>query len=859
MATTKYYLDKLDDKNELSINDEGEIASYKKNEVYNVFWDNQVLTATQLNKVVERLEEEDRLSRTQLVGSGIVSGFRINFDDGVLTITSGLGITTDGDLIVAKKINEFAGENETLNKIQLNSITDFEDKCNYFNSELSQKLSFEEGSQLEDNISDKILVLYIENFDKAPGICDEEDCDNQGPARLENFHFLLFDEEQLEKLYSFDQLSAQENKLKSGLKQILNLKMEKVSVKETHTSYSNIIKQYKDAIEKGLIGVNQAVNQWNSLFEDGQPLFNIDLTLNFESNVNPVQQYYSHLKNLMIALNELVEHVMDNPVYHTHSKSFPKHLLLGKVLDMSTKRHSFYPALPFFTAQDGLEKLECMINRFNAMVTSFNFSEENTLEDNLDLKVTPTKQLRAKLSSKAIPFFYNAGLLHKFWDFEKAKIGKEKDYLHFYRSQSATHEFYKTPLKYNHDQYDFYLIEGHLGKSEDKVTAELKNAIQTNHLSFKVLSYDLNEESIKDFLKTHQGLEHHGGTWRDGTFILLYRNGRVVADFCLPYRVYIQKDKRDIVTASYPWISTLKYINNLSRTFNNPKQTNAPKYYKLKISKYKISGHNLLSSPSRTLSINIEDLYYRRLHAVAEKLNNTFSKGLVFDYDESRKRMNITRMKGHEFSFRVEDVTFENQDETKNEYTFTNNRVYFQGKPFTYGKVIERFYDSNEYSALHDNYGPVNKDDDYGSYYSKWAQWNKYIEDLKIIYRNDRELTSISKIKNSHSSRLRSNLTKLKAEILEQYPDAQIFLIGDFLNGTWVSFEMLRSTNSTVRDFLELRKFLHHKTGASDLSVIVARVSPSFSIKKIKEKLDFNVNILIENETDQSSTNITNY
>ena len=208
MATTKYYLDKLEDKNELLINDEGEIASYKDNEVYNVFWDNQVLTASQLNKVVERLEEEDRLSRTHLVGSGIIQGFKVNFEEGILTITSGLGITTDGDLIIAKKINDFEGENGTSNEIQFNNATDFEDKCNYFNAELLQKLSFKVNAELENDISDKILVLYLETYDKEPGVCDEEDCDNQGPARLENFQFLLLDEEQLQKLYTFDQLSA---------------------------------------------------------------------------------------------------------------------------------------------------------------------------------------------------------------------------------------------------------------------------------------------------------------------------------------------------------------------------------------------------------------------------------------------------------------------------------------------------------------------------------------------------------------------------------------------------------------------------------------------------------------------------
>jgi hypothetical protein len=856
MATTKFYLDKLDDKNEIPINDEGDMASYKTNEVYNVFWDNQVLTASQLNKVVERLEEEDRLSRTQLVGSGIIQGFKVNYEEGELVITSGLGITTDGDLVMSPKINEFAGENGTLAEIKLNTFTDFDDKCNYFNTELAQKLSYKQNSGFEYDIADKILVLYLESYDKEPGVCDEENCDNQGPSRLENFHFLLFDEEQLQKLFEEDHLSSQQNKLKSGLKQIANLKPEKVSILETDTSYTNLVNQYNQAIENGLQIINNAVEQWNTLDPLGKPLLKVELSLIFDANIKPVQQYYLHLKYLMDAFNELIEHTTVHSFYPADSSSFPKHLLLGKVSDMSTKRHAFYPAMPFVAQKNGLDKLEFMVNRFNAMVTSFNFSEEDISNNNQITTVTPSKQLRASLSSKAIPYMYNPNLLHKYWDFYKSRYGKETNYLHFNRSQTATQEFYKSPLKYNHDQHDFYLIEGHLGQSEDKVLTQLRNTIRSEHLPIKILSFDLGEDAIKTFLNTHHGLEHTGGTRRDGTFILLYKNGKVVADFSLPYRVYVHKDKRDVVTASYPWISTLKYINNLSRTYNNPKQINAPSHYTLKISKYRISGHNLLSSPSKRIKIKIEDLYYRRLHAVAEKLNSTFPKGLVFDYDEARKRMNITRMRGHEFSFRVEDVTFENENE--NQYTFTNNRVYFNGKPFTYGKVIERFYDSNEYSTLHENYAPVNKDDDYGSYHLKWAEWNRLIQDLKVVY-DDRELTSIQKIEDSHSSRLRSNLRKLISQIKNQNPQANIELVGDFLNGSWVSFEMLRNPNSTVRDFLNLREFLHHKTGASDLSVIVSRVSNSFSIKSVKEKLDFNVNILIDNKTGQNATNITDF
>ena len=74
----------------------------KLNEIntrYHTFVENQVLTSEQLNEFISYFDDKDRLSRVFLTGVGIICGFDLEAESGKITITPGVGITTDGDSI----------------------------------------------------------------------------------------------------------------------------------------------------------------------------------------------------------------------------------------------------------------------------------------------------------------------------------------------------------------------------------------------------------------------------------------------------------------------------------------------------------------------------------------------------------------------------------------------------------------------------------------------------------------------------------------------------------------------------------------------------------------------------------------
>ena len=69
---------------------------------YPQFAPNQILTSNNLNQLYDYLGEQQRLTRTHLIGIGIVCGLEASLnDEGTqLTISRGCGVTSAGHLII---------------------------------------------------------------------------------------------------------------------------------------------------------------------------------------------------------------------------------------------------------------------------------------------------------------------------------------------------------------------------------------------------------------------------------------------------------------------------------------------------------------------------------------------------------------------------------------------------------------------------------------------------------------------------------------------------------------------------------------------------------------------------------------
>lgn len=70
---------------------------------YPVFEPNQILSAEDLNGSFNYLQDQELLTRANLIGTGIVSGLKVDFVNNSIIISKGCGVTSDGHYISIDK------------------------------------------------------------------------------------------------------------------------------------------------------------------------------------------------------------------------------------------------------------------------------------------------------------------------------------------------------------------------------------------------------------------------------------------------------------------------------------------------------------------------------------------------------------------------------------------------------------------------------------------------------------------------------------------------------------------------------------------------------------------------------------
>jgi hypothetical protein len=181
---------------------------------YHTFVDNQVLTKDQLNGFISYFEDQDRLSRVFLHGVGIVCGFNLKFNAAgkSVTITQGVGVTTDGDLLTLQQnIPLSRNKSIALGEIKFTHAKKFEDKfadypffkrtqitgeqIKLIPFEMWELLPVKEENAVEtssvSNVEKKVVVLYLESYPKPADLCTAIDCDSQGIEQVTRLRVLL--------------------------------------------------------------------------------------------------------------------------------------------------------------------------------------------------------------------------------------------------------------------------------------------------------------------------------------------------------------------------------------------------------------------------------------------------------------------------------------------------------------------------------------------------------------------------------------------------------------------------------------------------------------------------------------------
>ncbi len=335
------------------------------------FTKNQVLTEGHLNQIVDYFDDQIRLSRTCLSGVGIVCGFEVscNETDSEITITQGVGVTTDGDLM-----HLFRPADEGNYTIDFESIT-YGGYRTYDNTNAGYKPFFYRGQTqinllelVEESsgegitslsslsgLKDRVVLLYRESYIEDADLCTTLGCDNQGESSVVNHRVLLVNKADAKYIISQDPTIQKTNyaNVYYSLPEVVMNKV--VATPEIFDTYTDLKQSFLNAIiadntvqklEEGFTKLLTALKAPGILTVVQDKLTEL-FGFNASSIPDDFQYRYDALKDFVDTYNEIKDILLNVETSDCCAgyKDFPKHLMLGEVEKSGPCyecRHGFY-------------------------------------------------------------------------------------------------------------------------------------------------------------------------------------------------------------------------------------------------------------------------------------------------------------------------------------------------------------------------------------------------------------------------------------------------------------------------------------------------------------------------------------
>jgi len=492
------------------------------NSDYPKFVADQVLTSDNLNDLFGYLDEQGRLTRANLSGIGIVCGLEvITADDGSsIKITKGVGITSMGYLVTMPEVTYTKRTTEIFDAVKsqyYQKIVNVSGPSQKFDLwELKQEAESEGTTALSKSFledGDKIVLIFVELLEENNKNCDPNSCDDKGAQVTVTFRPLLVKESDAANLISStgsDTLTA------SNFNELPDLVMPRWDILNSSPVHAvEIQKAYQDILTAPFVAKIQNVlsNSWQTFKpvigeeypNDPFVAFNLVSKFAFLHNgtmglndAYHIQYYYDLFSDLAASYKEFC--LTGNEIISECSPDgslFPRHLLLGEAIpaDFDAKsdyRHYFIYS-PLFQRKEMHVELKFLFRRMVLMLNNFMLPPVTPSSSNDEkIIVTPSLLSDDPISEKAIPYYYKPDSLplplYQSWSFFKSNRNRAKQNLSYHASVYASDDFVKSPLNYDLEPFNFFRIEGIIGKDIAGVTDTIKKRISETRLPIKLVA-----------------------------------------------------------------------------------------------------------------------------------------------------------------------------------------------------------------------------------------------------------------------------------------------------------------------------------------------------------------------------------
>jgi len=475
---------------------------------YTIFEKDQVLTEAQLNSVSQYLDDHDRLTRISLVGVGIVCGLHATHSGSTITLSKGVGITTDGDLLrvdTATRYNKFRlYDNQSpkyppLYTDSSNMLTVYELIKEGETHPLANNLN-QFNSSTGSSLSDMVALLLMESYIKNSNLCTGTDCDNRGRDYVSKPRLLLVEKS------SVGQLLPTIHTTDSAARNLSPIVSQRVKIASNLTTQAQLANRYHSACETMHTRIsNELPKAWGNLSFLLQEKFSSNpsaawltklntIRSGFSSNNKHIQYYYDFLNDVIETWNEMHSLLFGETAWCCPDiNGFPKHLLLGNLVPggnniSNENRLGFYPSKAIDRGVR-LQEVQFLVQKIDALIK--NFSPPASSGTTATIRVTPSHTAQQTLQDRAIPYYYQINSttpIHKHWNFKLQQQGMSAYNYSYHASSYSARGAAASPLDSNINSNNFFRIEGHIGQSVTRVLNTIESSIENQNLPFTVCS-----------------------------------------------------------------------------------------------------------------------------------------------------------------------------------------------------------------------------------------------------------------------------------------------------------------------------------------------------------------------------------
>ncbi len=497
---------------------------------YPIFEGSQVLTSDQLNQLSAYLDQQNRLTRSKLIGMGIVCGLQIQPLSTGLKISKGLGITSEGFLIqVGKDFNASHYRAYTLPESVNYKPFGFPEQDLELWELLSEKPEGDATVKKLNNpanfLNEKYILLFLEIFDRDLKSCLGNACDDKGKDRIFSLRRLLVNKAHLDLILS---RSANVSGSFEGAPDLKTFRLKKPLFNPTKPESNQLdafVKHYQSTIAETVKPEFwEQLKKGYSVFEPilgksfgfinpfGQiaitsKIAQLDASLTAPAaNIKGIQYLWDFFKELALAWEEFVEAGLS--LWYscpTDPSLFPLHLMLGKAKPETENAEKFYKYRhgfvqpPIFNNQKLLQ--ETVVQRYRRVVLMIETMELDILKTpkpaQFPVKITPSKEKLGALGQRSIPYYYNLkskGTLGSWFSLEKSWSDPgtqnlwsvdRKEVLSYDNQPDVPNPngtFLESPLIHDLEAYPFFRIEGHLDQDISKAKTSLEKLIKEFNL-----------------------------------------------------------------------------------------------------------------------------------------------------------------------------------------------------------------------------------------------------------------------------------------------------------------------------------------------------------------------------------------